>query len=64
MVILSATDPAKPDAAGYLPLAYSAFAVVLAAVIMGAFVRRVRVHISAGFAWIVGAVSFTVSFVP
>ena len=64
MVILSATDSANTEAAGYLPLAYSAFAVVLAAVIVGAFVRRVRVHVSAGFTWIVGAVSFTVSFVP
>ena len=45
MVILSATDPANTDAAGYLPLAYSAFAVVLAAVIVGAFVRRVRVQV-------------------
>jgi len=64
MVILSATDSANTDAAGYLPLAYSAFAVVLAAVIVGAFVRRVRVHVSAGLTWIVGAVSFSVSFVP
>ena len=64
MVILSATDSANTEAAGYLPLAYSAFAVVLVAVIVGAFVRRVRVHVSAGFTWIVGAVSFTVSFVP
>ncbi len=64
MVILSATDPANTGAAGYLPLAYSAFAVVLAAVIVSAFVRRVRVHVSAGFAWIIGAVSFVVSFVP
>jgi hypothetical protein len=64
MVILSATDSANTDAAGYLPLAYSAFAIVLVAVIVGACVRRVRVHVSAGFAWIVGAVSFTVSFVP
>jgi len=64
MVILSATDPGNTGAAGYLPLAYSAFAVVLAAVIVSAFVRRVRVRVSAGFAWIIGAVSFVVSFVP
>ena len=64
MVILSATDSANTSAAGYLPLAYSAFAVVLAAVLVGAFVRRVRVQVSAGLAWIIGVVSFTVSFVP
>ena len=64
MVILSATDSANTGAAGYLPLAYSAFAVVLAAVLVGAFVRRVRVQVSAGLAWIIGVVSFTVSFVP
>ena len=64
MVILSATDPANTDAAGYLPLAYSAFAVVLAAVIVAAFVRRIRVQVTGGFAWIVGAVSFAVSFFP
>jgi hypothetical protein len=64
MVILSATDSANTGAAGYVPLANSAFAVVLAAVIVGAFARRVRVHASAGFAWIVGAVSFAVSFIP
>jgi hypothetical protein len=38
MVILSATDSANTGAAGYLSLAYSAFAVVLAAVLVGAFV--------------------------
>ena len=64
MVILSATDSANTGAAGYLPLAYSALAVVLAAVLVGAFVRRVRVQVSAGLAWIIGAVSFSVSFVP
>ena len=64
MVILSATDSANTGAAEYLPLAYSAFAVVLVAVIAGALVRRVRVHVAAGFAWIVGAVSFAVSSVP
>ncbi|MDE0974635.1 MAG: hypothetical protein OSA11_06035 [Candidatus Nanopelagicales bacterium] len=63
-VILSASDSANPGAEGYAPLAYSAFAIVLAAVIVGAFVRRVRIHVSAVFAWIVGAVSFAVSFVP
>ena len=64
MVILSATDPANTDAAGYLPLAYSAFAVVLATVFVAAFVRRIRVKVSAGFAWLVGVVSFVVSFIP
>ena len=49
-VILSAKDSANPGAEGYAPLAYSAFAVVLAAVIVGAFVRRVRIYVSAGFA--------------
>ncbi len=64
LVILSGTDPANTGAEGYLPLAYAAFGVILAAIVVSACIRRVRVHVSAVLAWLVGIVSFLVSFIP
>jgi len=64
LVILSATDQTNEGAAGYLPLAYAALAVIIAAIAVSVFVRRVAISVSRGFAWLVGVVSFVVSFVP
>ena len=61
-VLRSITDPANTSAPGYLGLAYSAAAVLAALLIVGAFVGRVDVQLSRGFAWFVGAVSFLVSW--
>lgn len=64
LVLLSITDPAQESAAGYLPLAWSAAAVLLAVFITGAVVRRFDLAVIRGFPWLVGFLSFAVSFVP
>ena len=64
LVILSATDQTNEGAAGYLPLAYAALAVIIAVIAVSVFVRRVAISVSRGLAWLVGGVSFVVSFVP
>ena len=63
-VLLSLTDPANTSAPGYMGLAYAATAVLLAAFVVGAFIRRADVHLAAGFPWLVGAVSLIASLVP
>ena len=63
-VLLSLTDPANTSAPGYMGLAYAATAVLLAAFVVGAFIRRADVHLAAGFSWLVGAVSLIASLVP
>ena len=63
-VLLSLTDPANTSAPGYMGLAYAATAVLLAVVVVGAFVRRADVRVGAGFPWLVGGVSLLVSLVP
>jgi len=64
LVHLSITDPANTSAPGYLPLAWSATAALVAVLVIALFVRRVDVALTAGFPWLVGALSFLVSFVP
>jgi len=64
LVLVSITDPANTSAAGYLPLAWSAAAVLLVAVAVAFLVRRVDVRTVPGFPVLVGAVSFIVSFLP
>jgi hypothetical protein len=56
-VLLSGTDPANTSAPGYLPLAYSAAAVLLVVFVLSAFVRRVDLVLGRWFPWLVGAVS-------
>jgi hypothetical protein len=64
LVILSGTDPANTGAEGYLPLAYAAFGVIFTAIVVSACIRRVRVQVSSALAWLVGIVSFLLSFIP
>ena len=64
LVLLSITDPANTSAAGYLPLAWSATAVLVVVIVLGFVVRRVDIRTVRGFPWLVGAVSFVVSFLP
>ena len=64
LVLTSITDPANAAAAGYLPLAWAAAAVLLAVLVIALFVRRVDISLAGGFPWVVGALSFVVSFLP
>jgi hypothetical protein len=64
LVLLSVTDPNNPSAAGYLPLAWAAAAVLLAVLVIALFVRRVDVTLAPGFPWLIGVLSFVVSFIP
>lgn len=63
-VLLSLTDPANTSAPGYLGPAYAATAVLLAVLVIGAFVRRADITLGRGFPWVVGGVSLVVSLVP
>ena len=64
LVLLSITDQANTSAAGYLPLAWSATAVLVVVSVLGFVVRRVDIRTVRVFPWLVGAVSFVVSFLP
>ena len=64
LVLLSITDPAISSAAGYLPLAWSAAAVLIVVLLTALFVRRIDLSVVRGFPWFVGVLSFVVSFVP
>lgn len=61
-VLRAGTDPANTSAPGYLPLAWSAAAVLLAVIVGSLFVRRADLRLATGFPWLVGAVSFLVSW--
>lgn len=63
-VLRSGSDAGNSSAAGYLPLAYAAAAVLLVTFVLAAFVRRVDISLRGGFPWLVGTVSFAVSLVP
>jgi hypothetical protein len=63
-VLTSGSDPANTSAPGYLPIAYMAATVLTVAFVLAAFVRHVDLTMSRYFPWLVGAVSFLVSFVP
>lgn len=64
LVLLSITDPANTSAAGYLPLAWSATAVLLAVLVLSLVIKRADIAVWRGFPWLVGLVSFIVSFLP
>lgn len=64
LVLLSITDSANSAAAGYLPLAWAAAAVLLTVLLVSVFVRKIDVSLVPGFPWFVGIVSFVVSFLP
>ena len=64
LVLLSITDSANTSAAGYLPLAWSATAVLVVVLLTALFVRRIELTMVRGFPWFVGLLSFIVSFVP
>lgn len=64
LVLLSSTNPLNTSAAGYVPLAWSATAVLVTVFIVGLLVRRFELHMVPGFPWLIGLVSFIVSFVP
>ena len=64
LVLLSVTDPANTSAAGYLPLAWSATAVLCCVALVSGFIRRVDIQLVRGFPWVVGALSFVASFLP
>ena len=61
-IVRSGERPSTALPEDYLPIALSAFAVLLAVVVGSLFVRRVDVRVTRGFAWVVGAVSFLVSW--
>lgn len=63
-VLRSGTDPANTSAPGYLPLAYAATTVLLAAFVVAAFVRRVDISMGRLFPWFIGIISAVVSLVP
>jgi len=64
LVLLSITDPANTSAAGYLPLAWSATAVLVVVAVVAMFVKRVGIRLTCGFPWLVGGGSFVASFLP
>jgi len=64
LVLLSVTDSANTSAAGYLPLAWAATAVLLGVAAVSLFIRRIDLRLVPGFPWLVGAVSFVASFLP
>jgi len=64
LVILSVADPTNTAAQGYVHLAYVALAVFVAVLVIALSVQRLRLEISAFFAWVVGAVSVLFSLVP
>ncbi len=64
LVLVSITDPANTAAPAYLPLAWSAVAVVTLVVLIAFLVTRVDIRTSPGFAWLVGGLSFAASFLP
>ena len=64
LVLLSITDPLNSGAANYLPLAWSATAVLVAVLAIAVFIRRLQLTMIPGFPWLVGALSFAASFIP
>ena len=63
-VLRSGTDPANTSAPGYLPLAYAATAVLIAAFAVAVFIRRVDVGVGRFMPWFVGIVAALASLVP
>jgi hypothetical protein len=63
-VIATGWDPANTSAPGYLPLAYLAAVVLAVVFVLAAFVQRIDLTMAGPFPWLVGGVSFVVSFIP
>lgn len=64
LVVVSIADPANTAAQGYAHLGYVALAVFVAVLVTSTLVRRISISTARPFPWLVGAVSFVVSFVP
>ena len=64
LVVVSIADPANTVAQGYAHLGYVALAAFVAVLVTSALVRQVLISTGRPFPWLVGAVSFVVSFVP
>ena len=64
LILLSVTQPDATAAAGYLPLAWSAAAVLLVIMVAVAVVKAVDVKVGSGLPILIGVISFLVSFVP
>ncbi len=64
LVVAAITDPANTAAQGYAHLGYVALAVFVAVLVTSALIRRVTISTAPPFPWVVGLVSFVVSFVP
>ena len=64
LVILSVADRTNTAAQGHVHLAYVALAVFVTALVIAVTIQRLRLEISAYFAWVVGAVSVLFSLVP
>ena len=63
-VLRSGTDPANTSAPGYLPLAWVALAVLVAAFAVATLIRRADIGVSRWMPVAVGAVSLLASLVP
>ena len=61
-IVRSGERPSTALPEDYLPIALSAFAVLLAVLLGAPFVRRVDVRVARGFPWFIGVVSFVVSW--
>lgn len=64
LVLVSITDATNTSAPGYLPLAWSATAVLVTVFAVGLLVRRFDLQLVRGFPWFIGVLSFVASFVP
>lgn len=64
LVLLSITEPEATAAAGYLPLAWAAAAVLITIAIVSFVVRRIDVAVIPAFPGLIGLVAFIASFVP
>lgn len=64
LVLLSITSGGNSRAPEYLPLGWSATLVLVIAVGLAAAIRRVNLSTTRGIPWLVGGLSFTVSFLP
>ena len=64
LVLVSIADPSNTAARGYVHLGYVALAVFVVVGVTSTLVRHIRLQTSPAFPWLVGGVSFLVSFVP
>lgn len=64
LVLLSVAEPTNAASQAYVHLGFVALAVLLAVMATSALVRRARIATSGYLPWLVGLLSFLVSFVP